>query len=162
MFIPNLSGASTSVKIPSLKDVGKTPEEIIKEEDPYIRGTAKDDFTFEDFVKLWSQHAANLKAQGKMNLVTIFNSEAPKQLSPTVFEIVVENKILEDLFKNAKPDLLNYLRTTLRNFDIEVNARVDEQVVVKRPYTSQEKFNHMAAKNPQLAELRKMFNLDFD
>jgi len=39
---------------------------------------------------------------------------------------------------------------------------VDEQVVVKRPYTSQEKFNYMAGKNPQLLELKKRFNLDFD
>jgi DNA polymerase-3 subunit gamma/tau len=162
VFIPNANGASTSVKIPSLKYIGKTAEDVIKEEDPYIRGNAKDDFTYDDFLKLWNQHAANLKAQGKMNLVTIFNSEAPKMLRPHVFEIVVENKILEDLFKNAKPDLLNYLRTTLRNFDIDVHARVDEVVSVKRPYTSQEKFNHMAAKNPQLLELKKRFNLDFD
>jgi DNA polymerase-3 subunit gamma/tau len=54
------------------------------------------------------------------------------------------------------------LRTTLKNFDIDVNPRIDEQVVVKRPYTSQEKFQHMAAKNPELMELKKRFNLDFD
>ncbi|MEO8887258.1 MAG: DNA polymerase III subunit gamma/tau [Mucilaginibacter sp.] len=160
--IPNLNTPSTSVKIPSLKDIGKTADEVIKEEDPYIKGTAKDDFTFDDFLKVWNTHAANIKAQGKMNLFTIFISEVPKMLRPYTFEIVVENKIQEDLFKNEKPDLLNYLRTALRNFDIDVITRIDEQVVVKRPYTSQEKFQHMAAKNPQLLELKKRFNLDFD
>jgi len=162
VFIPNSAAPSTSVKIPSLKDIAKTNDEIKKEEDPYIKGTARDDFTFDAFLKEWNTHAANIKAQGKMNLFTIFISEVPKMLKPCAFEIVVENKIQEDLFKNEKPDLLNYLRTTLRNFDIDVIARVDEQVVVKRPYTSQEKFNHMAAKNPQLLELKKRFNLDFD
>jgi DNA polymerase-3 subunit gamma/tau len=57
---------------------------------------------------------------------------------------------------------MNHLRSSLKNFGIEVNVRVDEQAVVKRPYTNHEKFQHMAAKNPQLAELKKRFNLDAD
>ncbi len=161
VFIPNAS-ASVSVKIPSLKDVGKTPEEVLEEEDPYLKGDAKEDFTFDDFLKLWNAHAATIKAQGKMSLFTIFISEVPKMLRPYVFEIVVENKVQENDFKNEKPVLLNYLRSTLKNFDIDVVTRIEESTVVKRPYTSQEKFNHMAAKNPQLIELKKRFNLDFD
>jgi DNA polymerase-3 subunit gamma/tau len=161
VFIPNAS-ASASVKIPSLKDVGKTPEEVLEEEDPYLKGDAKEDFTFDDFLKLWNTHAATVKAQGKMSLFTIFISEVPKMIRPYVFEIVVENKVQENDFKNEKPILLNYLRSTLKNFDIDVITRVEESKVVKRPYTSQEKFNHMAAKNPQLIELKKRFNLDFD
>ncbi len=161
VFIPNAS-TSASVKIPSLKDVGKTPEEVLEEEDPYLKGNAKEDFTFDDFLKLWNTHAATVKAQGKMSLFTIFISEVPKMLRPYVFEIVVENKVQENDFKNEKPVLLNYLRSTLKNFDIEVITRIEESTVVKRPYTSQEKFQHMAAKNPQLLELKKRFNLDFD
>jgi DNA polymerase-3 subunit gamma/tau len=41
-------------------------------------------------------------------------------------------------------------------------TRLDEQAVVKRPYTAAEKFQHMAAKNPQLMELKKRFNLELD
>ncbi|MDB5011518.1 MAG: polymerase subunit gamma/tau, partial [Mucilaginibacter sp.] len=161
VFIPN-SNASTSVKIPSLKDINKISDAAPVEDDPYIKGSAKEDFTFDDFLKLWNTHAAIIKAEGKMSLFTIFISEAPKMLSPNIFEIVVENKVQENLFKNEKPALLNYLRSNLKNFTIDVNPRVEEQVVVKRPYTSQEKFQYMAAKNPELIELRKRFNLDFD
>jgi len=70
--------------------------------------------------------------------------------------------VQENLFRDERPNLLNYLRTTLKNFDIEINARVDEVAVVKRPYTASEKFQHMAAKNPALVELKTKFNLDFD
>jgi DNA polymerase-3 subunit gamma/tau len=97
-----------------------------------------------------------------MNLLPVFITEAPTMLRPYVFEIVVANKVQEDLFKEEKPAFLNYMRTTLRNFDLEVNTRIDKQVAAKRPYTAQEKYQHMAAKNPQLEELRKRFNLDFD
>jgi DNA polymerase-3 subunit gamma/tau len=97
-----------------------------------------------------------------MNLLPVFITEVPTMLQPYVFEIIVANKVQEDLFRDEKPYFLNYMRSTLKNFDLEVNARIDKQVAVKRPYTSQEKYQHMAAKNPQLAELRKRFNLDFD
>jgi len=159
VFIPNANSPSTS---PSLKDINKVTDAAPVDEDPYIKGNDKEDFTFDEFLKLWNLHAATIKADGKMSLFTIFISEAPKMLGPNQFEIVVENKVQENLFKTEKPALLNYLRSSLRNFDIDVNVRVDEQVVVKRPYTSQEKFQHMAAKNPELIELKKRFNLDFD
>jgi DNA polymerase-3 subunit gamma/tau len=162
VFIPNANGATTSIKIPSLKDLNNVQETIAEEEDPYLKGDSKEDFTFDDFLKLWNTYAATIKADGKMSLFTIFISEVPKMLRPYVFEIVVENKVQENLLREEKPAMLNYLRSNLKNFDIEVHTRIDEQVAVKKPYTSQEKYQHMAAKNPQLAELKKRFNLDFD
>lgn len=159
-FVPN--AGVTSIKIPSLKDIGNTPETIAEEEDPYLKGDAKEAFTFDDFLREWNTYASKIKTEGKMNLLPVFITEVPTMLGPNVFEIIVANKVQEDLFRDEKPYFLNYMRSTLKNFDIEVNARIDKQVAVKRPYTSQEKYQHMAAKNPQLAELRKRFNLDFD
>jgi DNA polymerase-3 subunit gamma/tau len=159
-FIPNAGTAS--IKIPSLKDIGNAQETITEEEDPYLKGDAKEPFTFDDFLREWNTYASKIKAEGKMNLLPVFITEVPTMLQPYVFEIIVANKVQEDLFRDEKPYFLNYMRSTLKNFDLEVNARIDKQVAVKRPYTSQEKYQHMAAKNPQLAELRKRFNLDFD
>ncbi|MCO5945612.1 DNA polymerase III subunit gamma/tau [Mucilaginibacter flavidus] len=162
IFIPNAHSPSTSVKIPSLKDVGKTKEAMAEEEDPYIKGDAKNDYTPDHLLKCWSDYAAMMKADGKKNLLTIFTTNPPRQLKPNLFEVIVENKVQENVFRDERPNLLNYLRTTLKNFDIEINARIDEVAVVKRPYTASEKFQHMAAKNPALVELKTKFNLDFD
>ena len=159
-FIPN--SGTTAIKIPSLKDIGNAQDSVIEEEDPYLKGDAREDFTFNDFLREWNVYAAKIKAEGKMNLLPVFITEVPAMLRPYTFEIVVGNKVQEDLFRDEKPFFLNYMRSTLKNFDLEVNARVDKQVAVKRPYTDLEKYQHMAAKNPQLAELRKRFNLDFD
>jgi len=76
--------------------------------------------------------------------------------------VIVTNKSQENYFRDEKPELTNYLRSNLRNFSIEMLTRLDEQAVVKRPYTAAEKFQHMAAKNPQLMELKKRFNLELD
>ncbi|HVW94647.1 MAG TPA: DNA polymerase III subunit gamma/tau [Mucilaginibacter sp.] len=160
--IPDLTGLSASVKIPSLKDVGSIAEIEAEEDDPYIKGDAKDEYTQDQFMKCWSDFAALMKADGKKNLLTIFISSPPLLIAPNTYEVAVENKVQENLFRDERANLLNFLRTSLRNFDIEVNARVDEQAVVKRPYTASEKFQHMAAKNPALVELKAKFNLDFD
>jgi DNA polymerase-3 subunit gamma/tau len=57
---------------------------------------------------------------------------------------------------------MNFLRTKLRNFDIDIQTRIDEIVHTKKPYTVVEKYHYMAQKNPFLAELRNRFNLDID
>jgi DNA polymerase-3 subunit gamma/tau len=160
VFIPNAHASIT--KIPSLKDVGKTREAELKEEDPYIKGDARENYTPDQFSKCWSDYAARLKADGKKNLLTIFISNPAKLISADNYEVVVENKVQENLFRDERPNLLNFLRGTLKNFGIEVSARVDEKAVVKRPYTASEKFQYMAAKNPAIVDLKNKFNLDFD
>jgi DNA polymerase-3 subunit gamma/tau len=164
VFIPNAHSGATSIKIPSLKDLGKQVEEAAQEEeDPYLKGTDKESFTIDQFLQLWTNHGAKLKAEGKAaTLYTIFTSVTPIVLGPENFEVPVSNKVQEVAFRDERPYLLNFLRTTLKNFSIEVNARVDEQTVARRPYTAMEKFQYLAAKNPQLIDLKNKFNLDFD
>lgn len=161
VFIPNAS--TSSIKIPSLRDIDAPVNAgSTEEEDPYHKGNDKEEFTYNEFLAEWSNYAAKVKAEGKMNLLPIFTTGAPKMLDAYSFEVIVANKVQENLLRDERPALLNYLRAKLKNYSIEVNARIDEQTATKRPYTSQEKFQYMAAKNPQLAELRRMFNLDFD
>jgi DNA polymerase-3 subunit gamma/tau len=164
VFIPNLNASGTSVKIPSLKVIGGNGDEtIVEEDDPYIKGDTREHFSMDDFLKAWTNYTAKIKADGRpMSLVTIFTLNAPVMLKPYEFEIVVSNKSQETIFRDERPNLLNYLRTSLKNFSLEVHARIDEQTAVKRPYTAPEKFQHMAAKNPQLIMLKKRFNLDWD
>jgi DNA polymerase-3 subunit gamma/tau len=136
-------------------------EEAAKDDDPYLKGDDRQDFTYDDFLKCWNDYAAIIK-NSKPILLSVLTSTAPVMLKPYDFEAVVNNKTQENIFRDEKPELMNYLRTTLRNFDIMVNTRLDEQVVSKRPYTGIEKYHHMASKNPQLAELRRLFNLDVE
>jgi DNA polymerase-3 subunit gamma/tau len=163
-FTPNVHATATSVKIPSLKDLGKQVEEAaLEEDDPYLKGTDKESFTIDRFLQLWTNHGAKLKAEGKpATLYTIFTAVTPTVLGSENFEVVVSNRVQEVAFRDERPYLLNYLRTSLKNFSIEVNAKVEDSTVVRKPYTSLEKFQYMAAKNPQLIDLKNKFNLDFD
>jgi len=163
VFIPNLNAASTSVKIPSLKDLGKNSIQQTAEDDPYLKGTDFGDFDNDAFLKYWNKYAAQAKAENKsMTLHTVFNNQKPVMLRPYVFELVLENKTQENVFKEDKPNILNYLRSKLKNFNIEIQTRIEEQSGLRKPYTPVEKFQFMAAKNPELAELKKRFNLEID
>ena len=163
-FTPNLHSGVSSIKIPSLKDLGKQVEEALAaEEDPYLQGDDRQPFTMDAFLQLWTDHGAKLKKEGKAaTLYSIFTSVTPLVISPEQFEVVVANKVQEAAFRDERPSLHNFLRTRLKNFSIEVNSRVEESTVVRKPYTSLEKFQHMAAKNPKLIDLKNRFNLDFD
>ncbi|MVN92842.1 DNA polymerase III subunit gamma/tau [Mucilaginibacter aquatilis] len=153
---------STPSLSPSLKGGVAGGAVIEEEEDPYVYGTDKENFNIDDFLKCWNDYVAKVKAEGKSTLVAILTTSAPVMTQPYVFELIISNRTQEAVFRDEKPGLMNHLRTTLRNFDIEVNTKVDELVVVRKPYTAIEKFQHMAAKNPQLLALRKTFGLDFD
>jgi DNA polymerase-3 subunit gamma/tau len=163
--IPNLKPASllsTPSLSPSLKGGAMGTLTVEEEEDPYVYGTDKESFTSDAFLKCWHDYAAKVKADGKATLVTILTANVPVRIKPSVFEIAVSNRTQETVFRDEKPGLMNHLRTTLRNFDIEVNTRIDEQTVVRKPYTAIEKFQHMAAKNASLIELTRRFNLEVD
>lgn len=163
LFIPNLNATSTSVKIPSLKDLDKNSIQQTAEDDPYLKGTDFEDFDQETFLNYWKEYAVKAKAENKsMTLHTVFNNQKPVMLRPYVFELVLENKTQENVFKEDKPIILNFLRSKLKNFNIEIQTRTEEQSGLRKPYTPLEKFQFMAAKNPELAELRKRFNLEID
>ncbi|MBL4677446.1 MAG: DNA polymerase III subunit gamma/tau [Mucilaginibacter sp.] len=164
IFIPNVHSAATSVKIPSLKELGKQVEEAaLEEEDPYLKGVDQEAFTIDRFLELWTKYGGDLKKDGKpVGLYTIFTGITPKVLGPETFEVVLANKVQEAAFRDQRPHLHNFLRSSLKNFNLEVNSKVEETTAVRKPYTAIEKFQYLAAKNPQLLELRSRFNLDFD
>ena len=142
--------------------MGKVTDKPVEEEDPYIRGNDKEDFTYDDFLKYWHEYADKVKAEGKLNLLSIFTTAAPVMLKPYMFEVIAGTKSLENSFREDKHLILNFLRTSLKNFDIEINTRIDEMVVTKKLYSATDKYQHMASKNPQLAELRRRFNLELE
>jgi DNA polymerase-3 subunit gamma/tau len=158
---PKIVMPMRSTMTPSLNAVATATAEVgVDDDDPYIKGTDQMPFTMDAFLQKWSEYTVRLKNESKMGLFTIFSANAPVMVRQNEFEVLVTNKAQDNDFRDEKPALMNFLRSELRNFSIEVKARIEEITTVRRPYTDVEKFQHMAAKNPQLTELYKRFNLD--
>ncbi len=160
--MPKPSLGANSVLIPNLNDLAANYNKKEDDRPEYLSGDSKVDFNADSLLRFWNTYAAKMKNEGKINVFTIMTSYPPRLLPGYVIELDIENKLQEDLLHNEKVELLNFLRTELKNFSIDLQTKLLEQIQKKRLYTSNEKYQHMLEKNPNLEEFRKRFNLDLD
>ncbi|OAQ41758.1 hypothetical protein A5893_01185 [Pedobacter psychrophilus] len=103
-----------------------------------------------------------MKGQNKMKLSALMDNYTPILKDDFHIELQVESKILVDELLHEKVDLMNHLRTTLKNFQITLETIIVDKPQEKKLYTSKDKYQHLLAKNPKLDDFRKVFNLDLD
>ncbi len=157
---PSLSGSASL--IPNLNDLEANYSKKEEEIPEYLIGESRNEFDADKMLMHWNLYAEKIKKEGKINIFTIMTSNPPTLLEGFVIELIIENKVQEELLINEKVDLLNFMRTELKNFGIELTTRHVEPTAKRRLYTSTEKYNHMVEKNPKLEEFRRRFNLDID
>ena len=80
---------------------------------------------------------------------------------PTI-SIQLTNPVEESLLDNFRNDLLQFLRDRLKNNEITILTQMKANGGKKMIYTSKEKFEHLAEKNPYLNELKDRLGLDWD
>ncbi|SDM42586.1 DNA polymerase-3 subunit gamma/tau [Daejeonella rubra] len=162
IIIPKFSVGTNSSLIPNLNDLEANYSKKEEIQAEYLSGESKAEFNSDTMLKFWNAYAEKIKKEGKINIFTIMTANPPVLLDNFLIELVIENKIQEDLLSSEKVDLLNYLRVELKNFSVDLKTRQMEQTQKRRLYTSSEKYQHMLEKNPNLEEFKRRFNLDLD
>lgn len=160
--IPKFSFGTNSPLIPNLNDLEANYSKKEEIQAEYLSGESKAEFSSDIMLKFWNAYAEKSKKEGKINIFTIMTANPPVLLDNFLIELVIENKIQEDLLSSEKVDLLNYLRVELKNFSVDLKTRQMEQTQKRRLYTSSEKYQHMLEKNPNLEEFKRRFNLDLE
>lgn len=118
-------------------------------------------FNLDDLQDVWSTFARIRKQQNDITSEqVVLNRELT--LDGTTVHLTLDNTLQVDFLNELKPDLLGYLRKELQNSQIQIEHKVVIQEVKKMIYSSQDKFNYLAEKNPALHELRKVLNLEVD
>lgn len=149
--------------IPDLNKVFEEKPEVAEADEPeLLSGEAREPFNYDQLLKEWHAVADKLKAENKINLFTLMTANPPQLLADFRVGVTVENPIQLDLLNISKIDMLNELRIKLRNFAIDLVPIEVASDVVRKPYTAQEKYQAMVAKNPALDVLRKTFNLGLE
>ncbi|WP_257670067.1 DNA polymerase III subunit gamma/tau [Parapedobacter tibetensis] len=149
--------------IPDLNKIFDEKQEDTEPDEPkLLNGEEREPFSHDDLLREWHAFANQLKAGNKINLFTLMTANAPQLLPDFQIGVVVENPIQQDLLSTSKIDILNELRRKLRNFSIDIIPIQLAKDVARKPYTAQEKYQAMAAKNPALDMLRKEFNLGLE
>jgi DNA polymerase-3 subunit gamma/tau len=72
----------------------------------------------------------------------------------------LSNGLQESTFMEIRQDLASFVREKINNTEIQFKAVLRKTTVNLRPYTAQEKYNAMKAKNPMIEKLREALNLD--
>lgn len=159
--IKPLNTGNIASLIPSLTDLERIAQGEEEKKGPqYISGNEKQDITEEQFLAAWNTYTQKVRDEDKIHLYTLMNNDPI--LNGTEITVLVENLALESTLQNEKVELLNFLRATLKNFDLQIVAKRAENTQKKRIYTNKDKYTYMVEKNPQLEDFRRRFNLDIN
>lgn len=118
-------------------------------------------FDFEELQDAWTTFARLRREKSDITSEqVVLNRDLV--LDGTTIHLTLDNTLQVGFLTELKPDLIVYLRTELQNSQIQLEHKVTVQEVKKMIYSSQDKYNYLAEKNPALHELRKVLNLEVD
>ena len=87
----------------------------------------------------------------------------PIQKANDQFLMEVDNQVQVDTIRIQMSELLGYLRSELKNYNIDIELAItnnpEEEIKFQ---TGKDRFAALARKNPNLHTLKKTFNLDIE
>jgi hypothetical protein len=142
----------------NLNGIFKSPDPISEKAEEIKEAVANQTVIMEKLLEVWSEYAEQRKNQAAeyQLLKREFQYEHP------VIFVVLTNPVEETLIENFRRDFIAFLRDRLKNSELTITTRLQEVAGKKVIYTSKEKFEHLAEKNPYLNELKERLGLDWD
>ena len=134
--------------------------ETTKEENENIleKVTEKDSYTIEQIITYWNEYSNSLSSRFN----SMLKAHTPTLNEDEKIEFMVNSQTSDDTFnKEVKQKLTLYLRSKLKNGDIEIITVLNKSNVIKRPLTQSDKYNFLIQKNPALEKLKVAMKLDF-
>ncbi len=121
------------------------------------------EFSLDELHSQWLEFL-NSSNIDKTRLIQTIRAHKPKLEEGFKVIVALENKDQkEDFDRYAKSDILGYLKQALKNQEITLTSVLNEvKEKSKKPYTEEEKFNHLLEKNPHLKTLKQQMGLDFE
>ena len=154
---PNQPKVSTMslASIRAKKEMAEAQKSTVKE----VVHLASEPFTETEMLEQWLKYAQRMEDKGYRIVASLLTINDPILEGTTIIhELPNESSKID--FEKEKPELLGYLRGKLHNHDISINVKVNETLVLKRSYTSQDKYNRLVELNPNLELMRNLFGLE--
>ena len=145
----------------SLKSIRAKKEHQIKQMDVVIdvENLPQEPFTEEQFLNAWNAYIAQLHKKGEKIMASILEMGEPK-VAKTDIQLEFPNETLKVELERAQHPLMEFLRKTLKNYSLKLDITVNEEISKKYAFTTQEKYEKLKEKNPNIEVLRKTFGLD--
>jgi DNA polymerase III subunit gamma/tau len=143
-----------------IKSILDPPKNKLAENADALLPDLAEPFTHEQFKAAWNDYALNFKREMKDSLYTTLTDSSPTVSSDYKIRLELTTFQATQL-EREKAGLLQHLRSKLKNYQLSLNISVIEtaQSPIK---DNKATFETLAAENPSLHKLRKLFNLDID
>lgn len=116
--------------------------------------------TEEELIDAWKLYAETVNASGRRSLFATLSSETPR-LDGLTIQFKIANVVQEKDMELARGELMEFIRTRLQNFKLELEVHLNQEIAAKMKFlTERDKYDQMVEKNPLLEELRKRLDLD--
>ena len=149
----------SALSISSLK-AKKAHENNKKDHSIDIDSLPRSPFSEEEMQKHWAEFVSEIDVKGRKILASNLNSDVPKLLQDTTIWIELPNSTMKKEIEREQYDLMEYLKTQLNNYFINLKITVNEETAKKFAFTPEEKYEKLREKNPTIDLLRQTFDLD--
>ncbi len=145
----------------SLKSIRAKKEHQIRQMEVVIdeNDLPREAFTEEEFISVWNDYIKTLHNKGEKIMASILEMDTPK-LNETSIELEFPNETLKLELEKAQYPLMEYMRRTLKNYDLKLEISVNEEVAKQYVFTAKDKFEKLKEKNPNIELLKTTFGLD--
>ncbi len=120
----------------------------------------KNNFTQEDLENYWDKYHNHKQQNKEFNIASLLKISKPKK-NGNIIEYSVTSDINKKELEDELPELLSYIKTSLKNNLIEIKFNTDNSIKKNILYTPSEKFEKLVELNPSLEILRKKLDLDY-
>ena len=123
----------------------------------------KEPVVLEELEKYWMMYAEKIKDAGKLQLYTTLTMKMPVLADDAVIVLTIHNPSQDEVINEEKSDLLDFLRSSLRNYSLQLKTILDTATSdTELSYTSKDKYKKMVEKNPVLDDFRRQLGLELE
>ncbi|MFD2914346.1 DNA polymerase III subunit gamma/tau [Psychroserpens luteus] len=144
----------------SLKSIRAKKEHLIRQMEVVIDvdDLPTEDFTEEQFINTWNIYIKQLHKKGERIMASILEMDTPK-LNGTDIHLAYPNETLKIELERAQYPLMEFIKKTLKNFNLKLVITVNEEIAKKYAFTDEDKYEKLKEKNPNIELLRQIFGL---
>ncbi len=124
----------------------------------------RESFSTDDMKMHWRRVAHQMKSLGKETVYNALIKRDPIVTNDTEFVLEVDNDVQVALIKVVIDDIITYLRSSLKNYDISLELKVItvETGIDVRNLNGNDRYKYLLTKYPYLAKLKEVFGLDVE
>ena len=146
---------SLTVKPQSVQDTPRTPqvENRVQQEE-------NSPFTLDQFKGAWAGLYTIFKEEPR--LLAILKEYTPELIDQHRCVLTLANPWQKNAFKQFGKAVMDHMRQTLHNSHLQLTLQVDEQTIVQKAYTAEEKYKVLLEINEELANMKTALALQLE